>query len=137
VTPFGIRRRLKSLIQSLIGGGSKGAEPPPRPKWPVTFELPDGTTFTTDAKEGDSLVLASGRGPQPIDTGCADGTCGTCQVDVLSGSDQLTAPDEQEAAAKTENKVPADRRLGCQTGILGPGVRVRVINVFGADGTSS
>ena len=38
-----------------------------------------------DAKHEDSLVLASGRGPMPINTGCADGTCGTCQVDVLKG----------------------------------------------------
>lgn len=134
MTPFGIRRRLKDLIRSLTGGGSAPPQPPPRPKWPVTFVLPDDTSFTADAKEGDSLVLASGRGPQPIDTGCADGTCATCQVDVLEGADQLTPADGTEEQTKADNKVPAERRLGCQTGVLGPGVKVRIINVFGADG---
>lgn len=137
MTPFGLRRRLKCLIQSLMGGGKNDTEAVPRPAWPVHFDLPDGTSFTVDAKEGDSLVMVSGRGPQPIDTGCADGTCATCQVEVLSGADQLTAATSGEDATKIENKVPADYRLGCQTAVIGPGVRVRIVHVFGADAIGS
>ncbi len=135
MTPFGIRRRLKDLLRSLAGGGDNTPPPTVQPRWPVAFVLPDGTSYTADAKRGDSLVLTSGRGPQPIDTGCADGTCATCQVEVLAGAEQLTPADGNEDTAKAANKVSADRRLGCQTGVLGPGVQVRIINVFGADET--
>jgi len=131
MTPFGIRKKLKAL---LFGGSSSPIPPRPEiPRYSVSFELPDGTSFTADAKHDDSLVLASGRGPQPINTGCADGTCATCQVDVLEGADMLSPPDEHEEKCKVENEVPTERRLGCQTAVLGAGVKVRIINVFGEE----
>ena len=135
MTPFGIRKKLKALIKEMLGGGDGGKAPsaPERPKWPVTFELPDGTSYQVDAKEHDSLVLASGRGPRPISTGCADGTCATCQVVVVAGEDQLTPADDHETKTKAENGVDPSRRLGCQTGVLGPGVHVKIINVLGEE----
>ena len=131
MTPFGIRKKLKAL---LFGGSQTPIPPRPEiPRYPVTFELPDGTSYQADAKHEDSLVLASGRGPMPINTGCADGTCATCQVDVLEGADMLSPPDEYEEKCKAENNVPAERRLGCQTAVLGEGVKVRIVNVFGEE----
>jgi ferredoxin len=131
MTPFGIRKKLKALIF----GDSKTPVPPRPviPRYSVTFELPDGTTYQADAKHEDSLVLASGRGPVPINTGCADGTCATCQVDVLEGAEMLSPQDEHEEKTKAENNVPAERRLGCQVAVLGEGVKVRIINVFGEE----
>jgi 2Fe-2S ferredoxin len=131
MTPFGIRKKLKALLF-----GDSQTPIPPRPeisRYAVTFELPDGTSYQADAKHEDSLVMTSGRGPMPINTGCADGTCATCQVDVLEGAEMLSPADEHEEKCKTENKVPAERRLGCQTAVLGDGVKVRIINVFGEE----
>lgn len=125
MTPFGIRKKLKSLL----GGGN--AEPKPEaPKYDVTFEPPNGEPYTVKARQGDTLVLASGRGPQPIPTGCADGTCGTCQVEVLAGHDRLSPATDHEIRTKKENRVPAEYRLGCQTEVLGEGVRVRIVNTL-------
>ena len=130
MTPFKIRERLKKLLFSSKPAASTA---PARPRYPVRFVLPDGTDYTTEAKEGDSLVLASGRGPAPIATGCADSSCGTCQVEVLAGADHLTPPTDAEEATKKATGVPADLRLGCQAGVLGAGVEVRIVNVFGEE----
>lgn len=129
MTPFGIRKKLKALL----GGGSSAPKKPPVPKYSVTFELPDGSTYEVAAKKGDSLVLASGRGASPIATGCADSTCGTCHVEILAGADMLTPEDEPERKTKAENNVPESHRLGCRTEVLGEGVRAKIINVFGEE----
>jgi ferredoxin len=135
MTPFNIRKKLRELVKEMLGGGdgTPASTVPQRPRWPVTFELPDGTSFQADARERDSLVLASGRGPRPISTGCADGTCSTCQVVVLAGEGQLSPADEHEVKTKADNGVDPARRLGCQTAVLGPGVHVKIINVLGED----
>lgn len=128
MTPFGIRKRLRDLF------GPKPAEPAaPRRRYPVSFSVPDGSTYLADAKHGDSLVLTSGRGPQPIATGCADGTCATCRVEVLAGADSLSAPTDHEGRTKRNNAVDASLRLGCQTHVLGEGVKVRVVNAFSGE----
>ncbi|MFT5681223.1 MAG: ferredoxin [Myxococcota bacterium] len=128
MTPFGIRKKLKALL-----GGSKAPPKPAVPKYQVTFELPDGSSYEVPAKHGDTLVLASGRGASPISTGCADSTCGTCQVEVLAGVEMLSPEDESERRTKAETSVPATNRLGCRTEVLGEGVRVKIINVFGEE----
>jgi ferredoxin len=130
MTPFRIRERLKKL---LFSSKPTTASKPAPVKYAVRFVLPDGTDYTTHAKAGDSLVLASGRGPAPIATGCSDSSCGTCQVEVLAGADQLTPPTDAEEKTKRETKVEDHLRLGCQAGVLGPGVEVRIINVFGEE----
>lgn len=132
MTPFGIRKKLKALF----GGGDKAGAPdkaarPPIKRYKVGFELPKGGGYEAEAKHEDSLVLASGRGPQPIATGCADGTCGTCRVEVLAGAEQLSPPSDHEGNTKRINNVPPAMRLGCQTHVLGEGVKVKIINVFG------
>jgi len=128
MTPFGIRKRIKSLL-----GLEKTpkAKKPEVPRYTVKFILPDGSDFEVKAKKGDSLVLASGRGASPIATGCADSSCGTCQVEVVAGADNLSPDDDHERRTKAANQVPEDRRLGCRAEVLGPGLEVKIINVFG------
>ena len=130
MTPFKIRRRLKSLFG--LDSSSAPARPE-RPKYTVSFELPNGDTFEVEAKEGDSLVLASGRGAYPIATGCADSTCGTCRVEVLAGHDQLSSESALEKQTKQEQGIDEALRLGCQTAVLGAGVRAKIINVLGEE----
>ena len=128
ITPFGIRKRLKGLLAS---PAPPAPAAPKRPKYDVRFVLPDGSDYTTQAKEGDSLVLASGRGPAPIATGCADSA--EAAVEILAGEDQLTPVTSREARTRSATGVPESLRLGCQAGVLGPGVEVRIINVFGEE----
>ena len=130
MTPFGIRKKLKSLF---LGEPIPHEKPPERPKHSVHFEMSEARHFQVEAKEGDSLVLASGRGPFPIATGCSDGTCATCQVEVLEGHDMLSHEDEKEKQCKIDNNCDPTYRLGCQAAILGPDLRVRIINVLGED----
>lgn len=126
---FGIRRRLKALTKR----SDRGPERPPVPLFEVVFECPDGTSFTTEAEEGDSLALVSGRGPNPISSACTDGTCGTCRVVVLEGMASLTSIGPHEVETRDNVGVPADQRLGCHAGVHGPGLRVQIINVLGEE----
>ena len=131
MTPFRIRARLKKLLGLDQSGGA--SERTVVPRFDVRFELPDGSSYLTKAKKEDSLVLASGRGPNPIATGCSDGTCGTCRVVVLGGADMLTDPTEHETKTKKAADVPDSERLACQTLVLGEGVSVRIVNVLGEE----
>jgi ferredoxin len=128
MTPFGIRKKLKSLL-----GGSPRPPVPELPRYPVVFEMPNGKSYTVDAKEGDSLVLASGRSAEPIATGCADGTCATCRVEVLEGAASLSPEEGHETGTKRAEGVADNMRLGCQVAVLGPGVKVRIVNVLGEE----
>lgn len=130
MTPFGIRKKLKALLG--LGGGST-PKAPERPRYTVTFQLPNGEDYQVEAKEGDSLVLASGRGAYPIATGCSDGTCATCRVEVLEGHESLSQADEFETKTKTDNDIDLNLRLGCQSAVLGPDLKVRIINVLGEE----
>lgn len=134
MTPFGLRKKLRGLLGRLGSAkpAAEAAAPAPR-KYTVRFDVPDGSTYATHARHDDSLVMASGRGPQPIATGCSDGTCGTCQVEILEGDGALSPRTEHEASTAARNKVPAGLRLGCQTHVIGDGVRVRIVNVLGAE----
>ena len=129
-SPFGIRKKIKSFLG--LGGDAK--KTPERkeeaPKFDVVFVQPDGKEFTVQAKKFDSLVMASGRGDYPVPTGCADSTCGTCRVDVLAGAESLAPADEHEEKVKKENNVDAAMRLGCQTAVVGPGVKIQIIDLF-------
>ena len=132
MTPFGIRKKLKKLLG--FDNGPKASSNPPRPKYSVTFVLPDGEEYQADAREGDSLVLASGRSEYPISTGCMDSSCGTCEVVVLAGNENLSPVTGKETATKDANQIEDAHRLGCQTAVLGEGVKVQIVNVLGADG---
>ena len=130
MTPFGIRKKIKALL----GLGKPAAPPKPeRPRYTVTFQLPNGEDYLVEAKEGDSLVLASGRGAYPIATGCSDGSCATCRVEVLEGVDSLSQADEFEMKTKENNGVDTSLRLGCQAAVLGENLKVRIINVLGEE----
>jgi len=130
MTPFGIRKKIKALL-----GLNKKNVPkaPERPRYTVTFQLPNGEDYKVEAKEGDSLVLASGRGAYPIATGCSDGSCATCRVEVLEGEENLSQADEFEKKTIENNGVDASLRLGCQSAVLGENLRIRIINVLGEE----
>ena len=129
MTPWKLRARVRSLF-----GQSPAPEDEPLPKYAVTYVLPNGEPQQSMAMKGSTLVLASGTLQWPIDTGCADCSCATCQVDVLSGGDQLTKRTDTEVATLAKNGAPAERRLGCRAKVMGPGISVGMVNVLGWDG---
>ncbi len=130
MTPWNLRAR----VRSLFGAKPTAPEDEPLPKYAVTYVLPNGEPQQAMATKGSTLVLASGNLQWPIDTGCADSSCATCQVDVLSGGDQLTQRTDAEVATLERNHAPADRRLGCRAKIMGPGITVGMVNVVEWDG---
>jgi len=129
VTPWKLRAR----VRSLFGKSPTAPEDEPLPKYAVTYVLPNGEPQQAMAMKGSTLVLASGNLQWPIDTGCADAKCATCQVDVLSGGDQLTRRTDTEIATLEKNGAPAERRLGCRAKVMGPGISVGMVNVLGWD----
>ncbi len=131
MTPFGIRKRLGRLLG--LGAAAPTKMPARRevPRFDVRFELPDGSSYEARGKSGDPLARISGRGPQPLATGCGDTSCGTCAVEILEGEDQLTPESEHERITRKANQVPDGRRLACATSILGEGVAVRVFSLLG------
>ena len=46
--------------------------------------------------------------------------------------DQLTPETDHERTTKKNNNVAPEFRLGCQTGVLGEGIKVKIVNVLGA-----
>lgn len=128
MTPFGIRKKLKSLLG--LDGGAPAPSGPEKPSFDVTITAPDGSQHSAKAKDGDTLVNVTGRTAWPIQTGCAEGECGTCKVEVLAGAESLAAMSEKEERTRAANKITGNWRLGCLTRVHGPGVHVRVIDPF-------
>ena len=112
----------------------KASSNPPRPKYAVTFVLPDGEEYQADAREGDSLVLASGRSEYPISTGCMDSSCGTCEVVVLAGMKVYLPLLARRPPPKKPIKLRMHIVLAVRHAVLGEGVKVQIVNVLGADG---
>jgi ferredoxin len=121
-------------VRALFGSASVAPEDEPPPTYAVTYVLPNGERQQILATSGATLVLASGNLQWPIDTGCADASCATCQIDVLSAGDQLTKRTDAEDATLARNGAPAGRRLGCRAKVMGPGISVGMVNVLGWTG---
>ncbi|RME26471.1 MAG: hypothetical protein D6798_06630 [Deltaproteobacteria bacterium] len=127
MTPFGIRKKLKGLVGR--GGGRTDIV-----RYDITFVLPDGTEQTVQAEERYTLAMASQFLPAPIATGCPDGQCGGCVVDVLDDRGLAPASDsERKVFEKWHKHYDGSRRLACHARITGPGAKVRVRELFDYD----
>lgn len=117
-TPFGIRRRIKALL----GIQSQAPERADTPKVELVVVGPDGAEQSTKCDVGATLLSASGRLKRPITSGCAEGTCGTCRVEVIEGGELLAEQTGRERATLKENGYPTSYRLSCRTEMPNPGV---------------
>lgn len=126
MTPFGLRKRLKSAL-GLAG------RPEMVSAHRVTFVLPDGSEHGVDAEARYTLVMASQTLETPIATECPDGHCGHCVVEVVAGGGALAPASVAEVDAYTKaNKrapTPADR-LACHARVVGDGARVKINRVW-------
>lgn len=123
MTPWGIRNRLKSIL---------GKAPSASTQVGLRITLPDGQEKEVHCEEGYSLVMASQSLETPIATGCPDGHCGECLVDVLDGSG-LKAASPAEQKILDDKKLPANTRLACHARVNGSGARIKVHRVWTMD----
>jgi len=74
----------------------------------ITYEVPDGNLI-------DEACQSAG-----IPFSCNSGVCGTCQIEVLEGAENINELNREE----TELAMDRTHRLGCQCKILGGTVKV-------------
>jgi ferredoxin len=124
---FGLRSRLKSAL----GMGRKD-----EPRFDVTFVLPDGKEGVCEAEPRYTLVMASQQLDTPIATGCPDGHCGECVVEIAAGAEGISPPSAAEQAAYTHGqgkKTMGAERLACHARVVGGGARVKIRRVWTMD----
>lgn len=123
MTPFGIRKKLKSLVGR--------DQQPAIVRYPLTFVLPDGSEHRVEAEEHYTLVMASQTLPAPINTGCPDGACGKCRVEAHDGTGLSPRKDaERKVIARWMKDATPNTRLACHARVAGPGARVEVFDLF-------
>jgi 2Fe-2S ferredoxin len=84
----------------------------------VTF-LPAAITVSVDGKT--TLLQAAQKAKLPVGQSCrAEGICGRCGLRVVSGAENLSGEQPQEARVKSANRVEAGMRLSCQARVQGP-----------------
>lgn len=122
MTPFGIRNKLKTIL------GRPTTGPRVDERVPITFVTPDGKEQEVLSELRYTLVMASQMLEMPIATGCPDGHCGNCIVDVIDATG-ISAPTPAEAkmlADKPEKNI----RLACHARVVGPGGKIKVREVW-------
>lgn len=134
MTPWGIRSRVKGLVQGALGkpGGTRVEAEQVR----VRMVLPDGSGHDVACEPRYTLVMASQSIETPIATGCPDGQCGGCNVDVLDGADALLPPAAAETKLLGEKHGSRPNvRLACHAKVVGSGAVVKVHNVWRMENT--
>lgn len=125
MTPFGLRNKLKSIL------GRSGPVERADERVPLTFTTPDGKVTEVRSELRYTLVMASQTLEKPIATGCPDGHCGHCVVDVLdaTGLGEPSAAEAKLLAEKPEKNI----RLACHARVVGPGAKIKVREVWSMD----
>jgi len=67
---------------------------------------------------GTSLLEAARLAELPVASSCgADGVCGRCGLEVLSGAEALAQETEQEREIKRRNRIDVRLRLACRVAV--------------------
>lgn len=127
MTPWGIRNKIKSALGRGTPSGSSDES------LSLTMVLPDGSEHAVRAEHRYTLVMASQSLETPIATGCPDGGCGGCGVDVMDASG-LSEPTDNETKLLKEKGKPG-QRLACHARVIGSGAKVKVGTVWSMDQT--
>tara|TARA_B000000609_G_C23912840_1_gene209369 strand:- start:2 stop:256 length:255 start_codon:yes stop_codon:yes gene_type:complete len=72
------------------------------------IEIPDGENITDYIEEAG------------VPIGCSNGVCGTCEVEILEGMENLSERNEEEDDLGMEG----NKRLGCQCQIISGNVKM-------------
>ena len=130
MTPWGIRKRIKSLVGGAGAGGNSRD-----PEYTLRIVLPNGSEHEVKAEPRYTLVMASQTLETPIATGCPDGACGGCTVEVLdpAGIGQPSAAEKTLLDEKWKDK--PNYRLACHARVVGDGGRIKALSVWSMDNT--
>ena len=129
MTPWGIRKRIREIVGG--GAGSTAREE----QLSLRIQLPNGTEHEVKAEPRYTLVMASQTLETPIATGCPDGACGGCAVEVLdpAGLAQPTSAEQQLLDEKWKEK--PGYRLACHARVNGSGARIKALSVWSMETT--
>ncbi len=122
MTPFGIRNKLKAMLGRPAPSGRVDE------RVPITFVTPDGVEKQVLSELRYTLVMASQTLEAPIATGCPDGHCGNCVVEVLdaTGVSEPTTAEAKLLAGKPDKNI----RMACHARVVGPGAKIKVREVW-------
>lgn len=74
---------------------------------------------TVECAPGASLRDVCDREKTKVPFGCRSGVCGTCEIEVVAGGEQLSPIVEPEKGTIAAYLIPAGHRLACQVKVLG------------------
>lgn len=123
MTPFGIRSKLKALVQKPAAREETHA---------LRLVMPDGREHEVRCEARYTLVMASQTLETPIATHCPDGHCGHCTVTVLDATG-LSQPTSAEQKILAEQKAAPNVRLACHAKVVGSGAKVKVDRIWTMD----
>ncbi|MFZ5482569.1 MAG: 2Fe-2S iron-sulfur cluster-binding protein [Myxococcota bacterium] len=129
MTPWGIRNRIK---------GALGLATKPQQEEQVSLRivLPDGREHEVRCEPRYTLVMASQTLETPLATGCPDGHCGGCNVDVLDGAEHLVPPSPAERKILDEKWAGKPNvRLACHAKVATSGARIKATQIWTMDST--
>lgn len=92
------------------------------PKANVTF---DNIGLTVTVPAGTRLIEISEKVGAGISYGCRVGECGTCQVRIVSGMENMSERSVLEDKVLQENVAGRNHRLACQAQVLGGDIVVK------------
>ena len=78
-----------------------------------------GKAYEFEARIGANLLGSALVHKAPIDHICRTGLCGACQVLVVSGAQNLSAPTDQERLLLDDVPLEQGVRLACQAKVMG------------------
>jgi 2Fe-2S ferredoxin len=73
-----------------------------------------------EAERGVNLMKALLEADRPVASSCGgEGVCGKCRVTVVTGADQLGAPNDLELFLRERENLGPQERISCQCVLLG------------------
>lgn len=78
-----------------------------------------GTEHVIEIPSGGNMLDEALERNIDLEFDCKAGVCDTCEVRVLAGGDNLSAPTDEEFIMLGEEKVHAGHRLSCQVSVMG------------------
>jgi len=125
-------RRIVERAGAILGQQRVSEPPVPTEPVEVVFEIAKADMDPVAGLQpgGKSLLSAAMEMGVRLDHFCGgECSCGTCRVEIIDGSQNLSRQDGMEQMVLGATNVAAGNRLACQARILGP-VRVRVPEWF-------
>ena len=84
------------------------------------------STTKIQVASGSTILAASEAAGVEILTGCTQGMCGTDAVQIVTGLENLSTPEDHELGTLERMGLEADFRLACSARVMAGAVQVRL-----------